>query len=79
MKCKKISTFNSTLVQLHGGAFKPIGKFIGMQLWTVITEGGSSGSPIFNQDKELLVNYLEALFVLHSNFNDLYGKFQLDK
>ena len=65
---KKISTFNSNLASssYNGGLLMLIGKFIGMHTnGHGVTEGGSSGSPIFNQDKRIVDNYLvEDLYVL---------------
>ena len=78
---KKISTFNSNLASssYNGGAFNAH--------WEVywdpttnghgVTEGGSSGSPIFNQDKRI-VGQLSGGGSICSNpdwYSDEYGKF----
>ena len=78
---KKISTFNSNLssTNYNGGAFNAH--------WEVywdpttnghgVTEGGSSGSPIFNQDKRI-VGQLSGGSSICSNpdwYSDVYGKF----
>ena len=78
---KKISTFNSNLTSTNynGGAFNAHWEVY----WDAttnghgVTEGGSSGSPIFNQDKRI-VGQLSGGSSICSNpsgFNDEYGKF----
>ncbi len=78
---KKISTFNSNLssTSYNGGAFNAHWEVY----WDAttnghgITEGGSSGSPIFNQDKRI-IGQLSGGSSICSNpsvFNDEYGKF----
>ena len=78
---KKISTFNSNLTSTsyNGGAFNAHWEVY----WDAtsnghgVTEGGSSGSPIFNQDKRI-VGQLSGGSSICSNpsvFSDEYGKF----
>jgi len=78
---KKISTFNSNLASssYNGGAFNAHWEVY----WDAttnghgITEGGSSGSPIFNQDKRI-VGQLSGGGSICSNpdwYSDEYGKF----
>ncbi|MBC99998.1 MAG: hypothetical protein CL841_01365 [Crocinitomicaceae bacterium] len=78
---KKISTFNSNLssTSYNGGAFNAHWEVY----WDAtinghgVTEGGSSGSPIFNQDKRI-VGQLSGGSSICSNpsvFSDEYGKF----
>ena len=78
---KKISTFNSNLTSssYNGGAFNAHWQVY----WDAttnghgVTEGGSSGSPIFNQDKRIVGQLSGGSSICSSpaNFNDLYGKF----
>ena len=78
---KKISTFNSNLASssYNGGAFNAHWEVY----WDAtsnghgVTEGGSSGSPIFNQDKRI-VGQLSGGGSICSNpdwYSDEYGKF----
>ena len=78
---KKISTFNSSLASssYNGGAFNAHWEVY----WDAtsnghgVTEGGSSGSPIFNQDKRI-VGQLSGGGSICSNpdwYSDEYGKF----
>ena len=78
---KKISTFNSNLTSTsyNGGAFNAHWEVY----WDAtsnghgVTEGGSSGSPIFNQDKRI-VGQLSGGGSICSNpdwYSDEYGKF----
>ena len=78
---KKISTFNSNLssTSYNGGAFNAHWQVY----WDAttnghgVTEPGSSGSPIFNQDKKIVGQLSGGSSICSSpnSFNDLYGKF----
>jgi hypothetical protein len=78
---KKISTFNSNLssTSYNGGAFNAHWEVY----WDAtanghgVTEAGSSGSPIFNQDKRIVgqLSGGSSICSSPSSFNDLYGKF----
>ena len=78
---KKISTFNTNLssTSYNGGAFNAHWEVY----WAAttnghgVTEGGSSGSPIFNQDKRIIGQLSGGSSICSnpSGFNDEYGKF----
>ena len=77
---KKISTFTNTLTQSYCIGAMPMGaswqvKWAPTETNHGVTEGGSSGSPLFNQDK-LIVGTLSGgtSECIHPYWEDCYGK-----
>ena len=74
---KRISfEFNSPVISDIGGNPNPSGNFVKIPDWDIgTTEGGSSGSPLFNKDKQVVGQLYGGLAACSNNDYDVFGWF----
>ncbi len=74
---KRISfEFDATYIANSGGSASAQGNFVGIADWDIgTTEGGSSGSPLFDKNRRVIGQLLGGQAACGNNLYDVYGWF----